>query len=50
MFNFVMCLRILEMAKCFVIRSAVLCSPEILFSGTIFLVHSFCSDKQLTPM
>ena len=42
--------RIMAMAKCFVLRSAMLCSPGILFSGTIFLAHCSCIHRQLTSM
>ena len=40
-FSFAMCLRIVVMAKCFVIRSAVLTSSGITFSETILLAHLF---------
>ena len=49
-FSLSMCLKIMLMERCFVMRSALLPSPGILVKGTIFLAHRSWSHRQFTSM
>ena len=47
-FSFNMCLKIMLMEKCFVMRSALLPSPGILVRGTIFFAHCSWNRREIT--